>query len=190
LTRSVNDYSAKEKPMQTKRRWVQIVLIALLFLGGCREQTRPELRKIEFSKNLWFSVGKPTDYSDVPRHLWMDVEQFTCGSHELRLIECVARSDSVYKRILTVQKLIDSKWMRDGDSEKWFQNGDHEISFYRLGALHGKRTIWYENGNVRIEDNYENGKREGEGAGWSEDGKLEWRAVYKNDIQIDPPLEN
>ena len=51
-------------------------------------------------------------------------------------------------------------------------------------AIHAN-TSWFASGQKQYEERYRNGKKEGRGAAWDDQGKLLWERKYHNDEVID-----
>ena len=60
-----------------------------------------------------------------------------------------------------------------------FQKIPYEIIF-KDGKKDGLGTEWYENGKKRIEKHYKNGLKEGRWMEWSKDGKKTYEGHFKD----------
>lgn len=100
-------------------------------------------------------------------------------------------------------------FVRHGLYERFDSTGRPiETAFYQNDTLHGKRTMFFENGSTQYVENYENGEFEGEYFSYYENGKVkltgkytnsamngEWRAYYESGqleeiVQFIDNLEN
>ena len=52
-------------------------------------------------------------------------------------------------------------------------------SYYKYDKLQ-KATYWYRNGQVRISENYKDGKLDGKQTDWHENGQISWEKYYKD----------
>lgn len=188
--------------MQTRYLVVGILLVAFFGLG-CGKSNAPttassnpnssveeEAKTIEFDGRTWQLVGPAWDFSNIPRHNWMDPRiyiQVPTTTADF-LLECVRKDDSQYERILTIQREIDGKMLRDGPSKSWMMNGEVIEDNYKNGKLHGNEKVYYKNGKIKFDRNYVENKLEGKSYGYNEDGSLDWEATYKDNKQIDPPV--
>ena len=67
----------------------------------------------------------------------------------------------------------------------WYENGQLKWEDnYKNGKEHGKWLYWYENGQLEWEENWKDGKPHGKCLGWFESGQLEYEHNYKNGKKI------
>jgi uncharacterized protein len=65
--------------------------------------------------------------------------------------------------------------------ENWYENGQLRFQgFYRNGKLEGERKSWYENGQLQSQEFYRDGKEEGERKYWHEDGQIWIHDFYRD----------
>lgn len=62
-----------------------------------------------------------------------------------------------------------------------YENGQLYLQeFYQDNKLDGERKIWYKNGQLWIKSFYQDGKLEGESKSWNASGELKTRELYRN----------
>ena len=72
----------------------------------------------------------------------------------------------------------------------WFENGQIKSEKnYKNGKRDGKYTTWFENGHKAYEANYKNGKRDGKKTVWFENGQIWTEENYKDD-KLDGKVTN
>ena len=61
----------------------------------------------------------------------------------------------------------------------WFENGQIKLEKkYKDGKIDGKWTWWYENGQIKLEANYKDGTLDGKWTWWFENGQIEKEGNY------------
>ncbi len=69
----------------------------------------------------------------------------------------------------------------DGVSKQWYDNGQLRVEAnYKDGKLDGVYKEWYDNGQLRVEANYKDGNRDGVYKQWHDNGQLRVEANYKD----------
>lgn len=81
----------------------------------------------------------------------------------------------------------DTGIVRNGVYKSYFESKSEspvlfELSNYKDGVLHGKRTIYYKNGKPEIEENYNLGNLEGEWKNYFENGDVKQIGFYTNNV--------
>ena len=72
---------------------------------------------------------------------------------------------------------------------KWSDNGQLRWeNNYKNGKRHGFWRGWDDNGQLRWEDNYKGGKRHGISRGWHENGQLDYENNYNEGMLISSNL--
>lgn len=67
---------------------------------------------------------------------------------------------------------LNKNGLRDGTWKAWFEDGSTWVTGeFKAGKNHGKRTVYFENGQKRMETHYENGNPVGNWLFWDENGK-------------------
>ncbi|MCK5478054.1 MAG: hypothetical protein KAI44_03985, partial [Methylococcales bacterium] len=56
--------------------------------------------------------------------------------------------------------------------------------YYKNGVKHGLWIDWHENGQVKVEGNFINGKREGLVTIWNKEGEKVSETMYKDDERV------
>lgn len=73
----------------------------------------------------------------------------------------------------------------DGIVKEYYQNGILKAEWnYKNGKLNGVSRSYYESGELETEENYKNGKQEGITKWYYESGKLKYEWNYKNGKQV------
>jgi antitoxin component YwqK of YwqJK toxin-antitoxin module len=68
---------------------------------------------------------------------------------------------------------------KNGICKEWYENGQiREETTYVDGKRHGMYKWWYENGQIRIETTYVDGKRHGSYKWWYENGQIKIEITY------------
>ena len=78
-------------------------------------------------------------------------------------------------------------WLVDGGNVRfrWHENGQMRLrDNWRDGKLHGLWEEWYENGQMYWRGNYKDGKRHGLDERWHKNGQMVWRTNWRDGIQI------
>lgn len=74
----------------------------------------------------------------------------------------------------------------DGEYKTFYDDGQIYLQeFYQDGKLENERKIWYKNGQIWSRSFYRNGNIEGEHRSWCADGQLKTREFYRNGICAD-----
>lgn len=69
----------------------------------------------------------------------------------------------------------------DGYYREYFEGGNAKIEdHFEDGERDGKRIEYYENGKVRVEETFKGGKRVGKRIEYNEDGKVEFERTFIN----------
>ena len=69
----------------------------------------------------------------------------------------------------------------DGEATQWFENGKmKKQSEYKNGKLHGTLSEWYKNGQKKYEQHFKDGKKDGSFTRWFDDGHKHYVEQYKN----------
>lgn len=91
------------------------------------------------------------------------------------------------KKVLDELKANDQNHERGEIVQCWFHdgNGGHSVTWFaRLKdknlPLNGTYEEWYENGQMRVRENYIDGKLDGAFERWHPNGKLKERVLFKN----------
>lgn len=82
------------------------------------------------------------------------------------------------------QVLRDAKWIRDGFERTINRDGKTIETETRNGVANGLEKVWSANGRLIRICPYVDGKREGEGIAWYENGNKRYVAQYKNDVEV------
>ena len=62
---------------------------------------------------------------------------------------------------------------KDGLCVWWFENGQiRSEKHYKDGKLDGKWTLWYENGQIKAKEHYKDGKKDDKETWWFENGQI------------------
>ena len=84
------------------------------------------------------------------------------------------------------QKLMGSIY-KDGKgvgliTYQYYENGQINSEIYKTIdiILHGKYTLWYENGQIKFKGNFKDGKRDGKFTWWYENGQINSEQNYKD----------
>lgn len=74
----------------------------------------------------------------------------------------------------------------DGEYKTFYDNGQIYLQeFYQNGKLENERKIWYKNGQIWSRSFYRDGKLEGEHKSWHADGQFKTRELYRNGMCVD-----
>ena len=69
----------------------------------------------------------------------------------------------------------------EGKWEQWYENGQVKgYESYQDGMLNGEWKSWYENGHPQTREFYRNNECEGEHKKWYENGRLQMQEFYRN----------
>ena len=78
-------------------------------------------------------------------------------------------------------KTVSSTTFRDGLQTTWYENGQTKLNYnYEDGKLDGLQTTWYENGQISFRGTWINGKLDGIGAEWYENGQTRLNYNYED----------
>jgi len=68
-----------------------------------------------------------------------------------------------------------------GNKTWWYENGQMRYEHnFKDGKKDGKSTRWYENGQMRYEHNFKDGKKDGKFIWWHENGQIKLEENYKD----------
>lgn len=82
--------------------------------------------------------------------------------------------------ILTIQWQWDDQGREQGDFKEWYQNGQlKEQKTYKDGKLEGPLRTWYDNGQLNTSFEYTNNLEQGVGRFWAQDGTLALECHYE-----------
>tara|TARA_R110002073_G_scaffold177188_12_gene335185 strand:+ start:15438 stop:16673 length:1236 start_codon:yes stop_codon:yes gene_type:complete len=173
------------------------VMIPVLQAEGVLKTTSD----ITKAKNEVESVGVPpiefdgvtwNFFTDTPQRssVWrrsMETREYRCDDRPgMRLLEqylSVNSTETNYQRRLQIEMLVNDHWRRHGRCEEWMQNdanGKREVSEFKNGEHHGAMTIWYANGQKRIDETFVDGVRQGRSRGWYRNGAPKYDVFYLN----------
>ncbi|WP_160168250.1 GYF domain-containing protein [Novipirellula maiorica] len=141
---------------------------------------------IEFDGVTWEFFTDAPQRSSVWRRS-METREYRCGDRPgMRLLEqylSVNSTETNFQRRLQMEVLVNDHWRRHGRCEEWMQNdayGKREVSEFKNGKHHGATTIWYANGQKRIDESFVDGVRQGRSRGWYRNGSPWYDVTYLN----------
>jgi len=74
--------------------------------------------------------------------------------------------------------------VKNGKSTLWYGDGQKKLEKnYKDNKKDGKWTVWYENGQIKSEGNYKDDKQDGKWTWWHENGQKWSEGNYKDDKQ-------
>ena len=69
--------------------------------------------------------------------------------------------------------------------KKWYENKQLSINYnYNNGKLDGNQKKWYKNGNIQSEINYKNDILHGVSKYWYKNGQLKYTKIYEDGILV------
>ena len=63
--------------------------------------------------------------------------------------------------------------------------GKKVLGYWENGLREGKWRIWYESGQLSLEENYKEGEYHGTRKLWYSDGTLEEKSIYRDGIEVE-----
>ena len=79
-----------------------------------------------------------------------------------------------------------SRWWINGSVKDYYENGQLKAELnYKNGKLDGLEKEYHQNGQLYIEENYKDGKLEGESTNYDENGNLTSKAIFKDDEMVE-----
>ena len=95
--------------------------------------------------------------------------------------------ETLVRRIAFVEVECEKEWWVDGGNGRmgWYENGQMRWQEnFKDDKRHGLSEGWHENGQVCWRVNCKDGKRHGLCEGWHENGQMAWRTNWRDGIQI------
>lgn len=138
---------------------------------------------IEFGGKVWTLVG-PCDYGATFRPS-MKPRFYTAGDPSERLHELIPTDqERVYARLLSVERMIGGRWLKDGPCEFHTLDGVRSVCANKMNDPHGVELVYYPSGKLKFERHWMDGEYHGINKGWYEDGRKMYESYYDNGVEI------
>lgn len=158
------------------KKLIVLLVMVILLLTGCKKKEIIDFSQLQCRNDIYYKVNDDKPFTGQAEEYYKNGQKKLVQNYEKGKLE-----GEILEWYKNGQKQSEVEFINgNGKKTTWYDSGEIKGELnYKEGKVVGKFISWYKSGKIKQEVNYKDGKRNGKCIEWDENGKIISELNYK-----------